>query len=65
MLTESGVFIYLSTLEGYHAIYTCYIGRMHYKIIYKAPRLEELHESKDGVYKRENLASIAIKVVWC
>ena len=41
MLTESGVFIYLSTLEGYHAIYTRYIGRMHYKIIYKASRLEE------------------------
>ena len=52
--------ICLSALRRYHAVYTR-IGRMHSLEIL----VRRTSESKDNVYKKENLASIAIKQIQC
>ena len=60
-------------LEDYHAVYTHCIGRIHSLattsgLVRKMGVISIMvrtSESKDHVYRRENLASIAIKQIQC
>ena len=72
-LTLNIIIMFVCTWKIYHAVYTHCIGRIHSLattsgLVRKMGVISIIvgtSESKDHVYRRENLASIAIKQIQC